>query len=67
MDAAETERLPHAFDVGDELILGALLDRHPLRAAVAAVIVEHESHAEGLGQRRQAPAQPRGVGARAAV
>ena len=32
VDAPEAQRLPHALDVGDELILGALLDRRPTRS-----------------------------------
>src|SRR5262249_45449483 len=45
VDRTEPERQPHALDVRDELVLRALLDRLPDRAAVAAVIVEDQTSA----------------------
>jgi hypothetical protein len=67
VDAPETQALPHALGVGDELILRALLDRDPLGAAVAAMVVEDQPEPERLGQRRQGAAQPGGIGAGSAV
>src|SRR5262249_28746273 len=67
VDGAEAEGLPHALDVVDELVLGAPLDGIPARAAVAAMIVEHEAEAERARQRGRRPREPGRVGARSAV
>ena len=67
VDRSEPERRAHALDVGNQLILRALLDRNPLRTPVAAVVVEDQPEIELGGQRRQGPREPRRIGARTAV
>jgi len=67
VDRSELEPLSYALDIGDQLILRALLDRHPLRAPVAAVVVENHLEMELGGQRPQSPREPRRVGARTTV
>ena len=67
VDRTEPERLTDALDVGDQLILRALLDRHPFRAAVAAMIVEDQPEVELGRQRRESAREPGRVGARTAV
>jgi len=50
VDAAEPEREPHALHVTHQLVLRALLDRHPLRAPVAAVVPEDQPEPERGGE-----------------